>query len=75
MERVDEEGQVQESSCGTGSVGRTGAERIQAAGQQGERPWAAQEAVNLLIRLICARYGRLAIGRGYGGIRYLAAGQ
>ena len=37
-------------------------------------PWAAQEAVNLLIQFICARYGQLAIGWGDGGIRYRAAG-
>jgi hypothetical protein len=37
------------------------------------RPWAAQEAVNLLIQFICVRYGRLAIGRGDGAIRYRAA--
>ena len=37
-------------------------------------PWAAQEAVNLLIQFICACYGRLAIGWGDGGIRYRAAG-
>jgi hypothetical protein len=37
-------------------------------------PWAAQEAVELLIQFICARYGRLAIGWGDGGIRYRAAG-
>ena len=36
-------------------------------------PWAAQEAVNLLIQFICARYGQLAIGWGDGGIRYRAA--
>jgi hypothetical protein len=35
-------------------------------------PWAAQEAVNLLIQFICARYGQLAIGWGDGGIRYRA---
>jgi hypothetical protein len=35
--------------------------------------WAAQEAVNLLIKFICARYGRLAIGWGDGAIRYRAA--
>ena len=35
---------------------------------------AAQEAVNLLIQFICARYGRLAIGWGDGGIRYRVAG-
>jgi hypothetical protein len=34
--------------------------------------WAAQEAVNLLIQFICARYGELAIGWGDGGIRYRA---
>jgi hypothetical protein len=33
-------------------------------------PWAAQEAVNLLIQFICARYGQPAIGWGDGGIRY-----
>ena len=38
-------------------------------------PWAAQEAVNLLIQFICARYGQLAIGWGDGGIRYRVAGQ
>jgi hypothetical protein len=37
-------------------------------------PWAAQEAVNLLIQTICARYGQPAIGWGDGGIRYRAAG-
>jgi len=37
-------------------------------------PWAAQEAVNLLIQFICARYGQLAIGRGNCGIRYRSAG-
>src|ERR1700733_11885581 len=37
-------------------------------------PWAAQEAVELLIRFICARYGQPAIGWGDGGIRYRAAG-
>jgi hypothetical protein len=37
-------------------------------------PWAAQEAVNLLIQFICARYGQPAIGWGDGGIRYRAAG-
>jgi hypothetical protein len=37
-------------------------------------PWAAQEAVELLIQFICARYGRLAIGRGDGAIRYHPAG-
>ena len=37
-------------------------------------PWAAQEAVNLRIKFICARYGQPAIGRGDGGIRYRAAG-
>jgi hypothetical protein len=36
-------------------------------------PWASQEAVNLLIQFIRARYGQLAIGRGDGGIRYRAA--
>jgi hypothetical protein len=36
-------------------------------------PWAAQE-VELLIQFICARYGRLAIGWGDGGIRYRVAG-
>jgi hypothetical protein len=36
-------------------------------------PWASQEAVNLLIQFICARYGQLAIGRGDGSIRYRAA--
>jgi hypothetical protein len=35
--------------------------------------WASQEAINLLIQFICARYGQLAIGRGDGGIRYRAA--
>jgi hypothetical protein len=35
-------------------------------------PWASQEAVNLLIQFICARYGQLAIGRGDSGIRYRA---
>ena len=35
-------------------------------------PWAAQEAVELLIQFICARYGHLAIGWGDGGIRYRA---
>jgi hypothetical protein len=35
--------------------------------------WASQEAVNLLIQFICARYGQLAIGLGDGGIRYRAA--
>ena len=35
-------------------------------------PWAAQEAVELLIQCICARYGQLAIGWGDGGIRYRA---
>jgi hypothetical protein len=95
MERVDEEGQTQESSCGgTGQVRRAGAERSQKARQQGERPqgragqkpqedrrsaaefsaatsWASQEAITLLI---CARYGRLAIGWGDGGMRYRPAG-
>jgi hypothetical protein len=33
-------------------------------------PWTSQEAVNLLIRLICARYGQLVIGWGDSGIRY-----
>ena len=37
-------------------------------------PWAAQEAVELLIQFICARYGQPAIGWGDGGIRYRAAG-
>src|ERR1700722_19261175 len=37
-------------------------------------PWAAQAAVNLLIKFICARYGQPAIGWGDGGIRYRAAG-
>src|ERR1700678_3013244 len=37
-------------------------------------PWAAQEAVNLLIQFICSRYGQPAIGWGDGGIRYRAAG-
>jgi hypothetical protein len=97
MERVDEEGQRQESSRGgIGQIRRIGAERSQTARQQGERPqgrpgqkpqenrggaaqcaaatpWASQEAVNLLIQFICARYGQLAIGRGDGGIRYRAA--
>ena len=36
-------------------------------------PWASQEAVNLLIQFICARYGQLAIGRGDRGIRYRSA--
>jgi hypothetical protein len=36
-------------------------------------PWAAQEAVELLIQFICARYGQLAIGWGDGAIRYRAA--
>src|SRR3984957_16398382 len=36
-------------------------------------PWAAQEAVKLLIQFICARYGRLAIGWGDGAIGYRAA--
>jgi hypothetical protein len=36
-------------------------------------PWAAQEAVNLLIKFICARYGQLAIGWGDSGIRYRVA--
>src|ERR1700733_12158468 len=35
---------------------------------------AAQEAVELLIQFICARYGQPAIGWGDGGIRYRAAG-
>jgi hypothetical protein len=35
--------------------------------------WAAQEAINLLIQFICARYGQVAIGWGDGGIRYRAA--
>ena len=33
-------------------------------------PWAAQEAVELLIQFICARYGHLTIGWGAGAIRY-----
>jgi hypothetical protein len=37
-------------------------------------PGASQEAVNLLIKLICTRYGQLTIGWGDGGIRYRAAG-
>src|SRR6202453_5312050 len=37
-------------------------------------PWAAQEAVELLIQFICARYGQPAIGWGDGGIRYGADG-
>jgi hypothetical protein len=97
MERVDEEGQTQESSrSGARQVRRVSAERSQKARQQGERPqgrvgqkpqedcrsaaefpaatsWAAQEAINLLIQFICARYGQLAIGWGDGGIRYRAA--
>src|ERR1700677_5030097 len=36
-------------------------------------PWPAQEAVDLLIQFICARYGQLAIGWGDGAIRYRAA--
>ena len=36
-------------------------------------PWAAQEAVELLIQFICARYGHLAIGWGDGAIGYRAA--
>ena len=35
-------------------------------------PWAAQEAVELLIQFICSRYGQPAIGWGDGGIRYRA---
>ncbi len=38
-------------------------------------PWTAQEAVELLIQFICARYGQPAIGWGDGGIRYRAAGR
>ena len=38
-------------------------------------PWAAQEAVELLIQFICARYGQPAIGWGDGGIRYRVAGR
>jgi hypothetical protein len=34
---------------------------------------AAQEAINLLIKFIFARYGQLAIGWGDEGIRYRAA--
>ena len=98
MERVDEEGQTQESSRGgTGQVRRAGAERSQKAREQGKRSqgrlgqkpqedcrsaaefpaatsWASQEAINLLIQFICARYGQLAIGWGDGGIRYRPAG-
>jgi hypothetical protein len=97
MERVDEEGQAQGSARGgTGPVRRVGAQRGQAAGQQGEQPqgrlgqtpqedrsgtaqcvtaasWTAQEAVNLLVKFICARYGQLVIGWGDGSIRYRAA--
>jgi hypothetical protein len=97
MERVDEEGQTQESSrSGTRQVRRTDAERSEKTREQGERPqgrfgqkpqenrrgaaqfpaatpWASQEAVNLLIQFICARYGQPAIGWGHGGIRYRAA--
>ena len=36
--------------------------------------WASQEAITLLIQLICARYGQVAIGWGDGGIRYRPAG-
>ena len=98
MERNDEEGQAQESSCGgAGQIRGASTERSQKARQQRERPqgrfgqkpqedcrsaaelpaatsWAAQEAVNLLIQFICARYGQPAIGWGDGGIRYRAAG-
>jgi hypothetical protein len=37
-------------------------------------PWASQEAVELLIQFICARYGQLAIGWGDSAIRYRSAG-
>jgi hypothetical protein len=37
-------------------------------------PWVAQEAVNLMIQFICARYGQPAIGWGDGGIRYRPVG-
>jgi hypothetical protein len=97
MERVDEDGQAQESSRGgTEQIGWAGTQRGPAACQQGERPpgrlgqkpqegqrgaaqcataasWTAQEAINLLIKFICARYGQLAIGWGDEGIRYRAA--
>ena len=93
MERMDEQGQAQESSRGgVGSVRGAGAERSQkrankensrkGGGQKPQEdcrgaaqctaatPWASQEAVNLLIKVICGRYGQLAIGWGDGGIRY-----
>ena len=33
-------------------------------------PRASQQAINLLIQFICARYGQLTIGWGAGAIRY-----
>ena len=48
-------------------------DRCSAAEFPAATSWASQEAINLLIQIICARYGQLAIGWGYGGIRYRAA--
>ena len=53
--------------------GRFGQKPQEDRGRAAATPWAAQEAVELLIQFICARYGRLAIGWGDGGIRYRAA--